>query len=84
MKGEAHRRMARGGQLAMDSVWFHPGPPCLTLLRPADRPPLKLPYSYSRFRGGSPAAVFYHSGHPTPYAYGEADEAEPRAGLEKE
>jgi hypothetical protein len=33
--------------VAMDSVKFHSGPPCLTLLRPAGRPPLKRPSSTS-------------------------------------
>jgi hypothetical protein len=40
--------------VAMDSLKFHPGLPCPTLLRLA---------------GGLPAAVFYPFGHPTPYAY---------------
>jgi hypothetical protein len=38
---------------ALDSLKFHLGPPCLTLLCPAGEPPLKRPYI--RFRGGSPA-----------------------------
>jgi hypothetical protein len=37
----------------MDSLKFHPGPPCLTLLCPAGGPPPKWPYS--RLRGGLPA-----------------------------
>jgi hypothetical protein len=37
-------------EVAMDSLKFHPGPPCPTLLGPVGRPPLKQPYS--RFRGG--------------------------------
>jgi hypothetical protein len=37
----------------MDSLKFHPGPQCPTLLRPAGGPPLKHPYN--RFWGGSPA-----------------------------
>jgi hypothetical protein len=37
----------------MDSPMFHPGLPCLTLLRPAGGPPLKRPYG--RFRDGLPA-----------------------------
>jgi hypothetical protein len=47
----------------MDSLKFHSGLPCPTLLRPVGGPPLKLPYG--RFRGGPPAgratcaAVFY-------------------------
>jgi hypothetical protein len=40
-------------EVAMNSLKFHPGPPCHTL-RPA---------------GGSPATVFYPLGHPTPYTY---------------
>jgi hypothetical protein len=39
--------------VAMDSLKFHPGPPCPTLLRPAGGPPPKRPYS--RFGGGPPA-----------------------------
>jgi hypothetical protein len=38
-----------GQGLAMDSIKFYPGPPCLTLLRPAGGPPLKRPYG--RFKG---------------------------------
>jgi hypothetical protein len=36
----------------MDSLKFHPGPPCLTLISPAGGPPLKRPYGH--FRGGLP------------------------------
>jgi hypothetical protein len=36
----------------MDSLKFHSGPPCLTLLRLAGWPPLKQPYSC--FRGSRP------------------------------
>jgi hypothetical protein len=50
--------------VAMDSLDFHPCPPCLTLLRPAGGPPLKQPYN--RFRG---ADVFFPFGQLTPYAY---------------
>jgi hypothetical protein len=46
--------------VAMDSLKFHQGPPCPSLLRLMGGPPLKRPYG--RFRGSS-------SGHPTPYAY---------------
>jgi hypothetical protein len=58
--------------VAMDSLKFHPGPPCHTLQLAAGGPPLKRPYS--RFRGacpqgGRPAAIFYRFGHPTPCAY---------------
>jgi hypothetical protein len=38
--------------VTMDSLKFHPGPTCLTLLRPAGEPPLKRPYRC--FRGGLP------------------------------
>jgi hypothetical protein len=54
-------------EVAMDSLKFHPGPPCPTPLRPAGGPSLKRPYS--RFRGGLLAgrtAVFYPFGHLTP------------------
>jgi hypothetical protein len=58
--------------VAMNSLKFHLGPPCPTLLCPAGGSPLKWPYG--RFRGGPPedgrpVAVFYPFGHPTPYAY---------------
>jgi len=39
--------------VAMDSLTFHPGPPCPTFLRPTGGPPLKRPHG--RFRGGSSA-----------------------------
>jgi hypothetical protein len=58
--------------VAMNSLKFFPGPPCLTILRPAGGPTLKRPYGC--FRGGLPAgwptAVFYPFGHPKRYAYG--------------
>jgi hypothetical protein len=38
--------------VAMDSLKFHPGSPCPTLLRPADGPSLR--WSYECFRGGPP------------------------------
>jgi hypothetical protein len=47
---EKHGRMAR---VAMDSLKFHPGPLCPTLLRLAGGSPLKRPYG--RFRSGPPA-----------------------------
>jgi hypothetical protein len=58
----------------MDSLKFHPGPPCPTLLHPVGGPPLKRPYG--RFRGGPPArwAACSHIlplGYPVPYAYAE-------------
>jgi hypothetical protein len=37
----------------MDSLKYHPGPPCPTLLRPTGKPPLKQPYG--RFRGSQSA-----------------------------
>jgi hypothetical protein len=39
--------------VAMDSLEFHPGPPCPTLLRPAGGPPMKRPYVH--FWGGPPS-----------------------------
>jgi hypothetical protein len=39
--------------VAMDSLKFHPGPPCQTILHHADGPPLKWPQG--RFRGSLPA-----------------------------
>jgi hypothetical protein len=39
--------------VAMDSLKFHPSPPCPTLLSPAGGPPLKRPYG--RFRAGPTA-----------------------------
>jgi hypothetical protein len=59
--------------VAMDSLKFHPGPLCPTLLCPLGRSPLKWPYSrfgVARPQGGRRAVVFYSFGHPTPYAYG--------------
>jgi hypothetical protein len=58
--------------VAMDSLKFNPDQPCPTLICPASRLSLKLPYS--RFRGGEPTgqgcvAVFYPFGYPAPYAY---------------
>jgi hypothetical protein len=47
--------------VAMDSLKFHPGLPCLNLSRPADGPPLKRPYRAER-------AVFNPLGHPVPYS----------------
>jgi hypothetical protein len=46
--------------VAMDSLKYHSGSPCLTLPRPAGGPPLKRP------QGERPVAVFYPFGHPTP------------------
>jgi hypothetical protein len=55
--------------VAMDALQFHPGPPCLTVLHPADRPPLTAVSGVARPQSGWPAAVFYLFGHPTPYTY---------------
>jgi hypothetical protein len=56
-------------QARKNSLKFHPGPPCPTLLHPAGRPPPKQPYI--RFWSGPPAgrhtAVLYPLGYPTPY-----------------
>jgi hypothetical protein len=51
----------------MVSLNYYQGPPCPTPLHPAGGQPLKRPYGC--FRGGSPTAVVYRFGHPTPYAY---------------
>jgi hypothetical protein len=57
----------------MESLKFYLGPPWLTLLRPADGPPLKLPCSHFRDgprpQGGRPATVCYPLGHPMSYYY---------------
>jgi hypothetical protein len=52
--------------VAMDSLKYHLGPPCPTLLCPAGGPPLK------RLYGGGPPTGHTACGrllHPTPYAY---------------
>jgi hypothetical protein len=56
--------------VAMDSLKFHPGLPCLTLLCPAGGPPLKWPHGLACPQGGRPVLVFYLFGDPTLYAYG--------------
>jgi hypothetical protein len=57
----------------MDSLKFHPGPPCSTLLCPMGGPSLKgLVAGVARLQNGLPATIFYHFGHPMPYAYGQA------------
>jgi hypothetical protein len=49
----------------MDSLKFHPGPPCPTLLHPETALwPLQVSGGF-----GWPVAVFYPFGHPTSYAY---------------
>jgi hypothetical protein len=58
--------------VAMDSLKFHLGPPCPTLLRPAGRPPLKRPYGCFKGR-----AVLYPLKHPLPYVYGFGAESSP-------
>jgi hypothetical protein len=45
--------------VTMDSLKFHPGLPCPTLVRPMGVPPLKQPYG--RFRGGSLAGQTFCS-----------------------
>jgi hypothetical protein len=63
-------RMGVWHGVAMDSLKFHPGPPCPTFL---------LPYP----AGGRPVAVSYPPGHPTPYAYDQPQpetQAESRLG----
>jgi hypothetical protein len=54
--------------VAMDSIKFHPGLPCSTVLHPAGRPPHR-----TTPQGTQPAAVFYHFGHPTRYAFGKVE-----------
>jgi hypothetical protein len=72
----------------MDSLKFHPGSPCSTLL-PKGGSPLKWPYD--RFRDGPPAgrqgerpaAVVHPFGHPTPSSYGGHNgRLQDRLGLE--
>jgi hypothetical protein len=68
--------MARGG---MDSLKFHPGHPCPTLLCSVNGPPLKRLHSH--FRGGPPGE-WATCGHllplwtPTPYTYGRHPESQ--------
>jgi hypothetical protein len=51
--------------VAMDSLKFHPGLPCPTLLNPAGGPPLKRPYSC--FKDGlQPSSTFLDTPHRTP------------------
>jgi hypothetical protein len=52
--------------VSMDSLKFHPALPCLTLIRPAGRPPPKC-RATPRPQGGRPAAVFFPLGYPFPY-----------------
>jgi len=59
--------------LAMESLKFHPGLLCPTLVCPAGGPSLKRPCGHFRvacLQVGRPAVIFYPFGHPTPYAYG--------------
>jgi hypothetical protein len=49
--------------VAMDSLKYHWGQPCPTLLRPASRPSLRRPYG--RFRGGPPSGPAAY-GRPLP------------------
>jgi hypothetical protein len=56
--------------VTMDSLKFHPGPPCPTLLRPAGGPPLKRPCGLVAYlQGWWSLPVVYPFGYPTPYAY---------------
>jgi hypothetical protein len=60
--------------VAMDSLKFHQGLPCPTLVRPCGRARYPLNYltansGVARPQGGSLTAVFYPLGHSTPYAY---------------
>jgi hypothetical protein len=58
---------------ATDTLKFHPGPPCLTLLRPwagHRRNGLTAVYGVARRQGVQVAAIFYPLGYPSPYAYG--------------
>jgi hypothetical protein len=55
--------------MAMDSLEFHLGLPCPTLLNPAGGPPLKRPNGLQGLQGWLPAGVFYPLGHPKPYTY---------------
>jgi hypothetical protein len=57
--------------VAMDSLKFHPGPPCQTLLIPAGGSPLKLPYNCFRSGPPCPEVIFYPLRHPAPYPYVE-------------
>jgi hypothetical protein len=49
--------------LTRDSLKFHLGPPCLTLLHPVGRPPLEKPCG--RFRGGPQAGSLRPSSTPS-------------------
>jgi hypothetical protein len=54
-----------------DSLKFHPGPPCPTLIRPAGGPPTKRHFGgVARPQGGRPPAVFFPLGYPFPYGPG--------------
>jgi hypothetical protein len=69
--GNPRSRMGVWQGVAMDSLKFHLGLPCPTLLRPVGGPPLNR--QYSRLRGGPPTGQMA-CGHllpcwpPTPYA----------------
>jgi hypothetical protein len=70
-----HRHKARGGHGLLK---LHSGPPCPTLLRPADRPPLEWPYCH--FWDGPPTVtVFYPFGHPTLYTFEYKDRCKIRS-----
>jgi hypothetical protein len=61
--------MGAWGGVDMDSLKFHPGPPCLSLPRPAGGPSLKQPNDH--FKSGTPAgraACSHHTPLWTPHA----------------
>jgi hypothetical protein len=67
MGGEDRDGMGLWQGVAMDSLKFHPGLPCPTLLRPRAGHPwnsLTAVYGVARPQGGLPAAVFFPFGHP--------------------
>jgi hypothetical protein len=56
----------------MESLKFHWGLPCPTLLHPAGGPslkPLTAVLGVARSQGGQTAVNFYPFRHPMPYAY---------------
>jgi hypothetical protein len=50
LEDEDRRTMGVRQGVARDSLMFHPGPPCLTLLRPKGWPPLKRRFSETALR----------------------------------
>jgi hypothetical protein len=55
--------------VAMDSIKFHLGPPCPTLLRPSGRLPLTAVSGVARPQAERSAVVFYPFGHSYAYIY---------------